>query len=67
MPCQGAYSKPRFTRNSRVWAGKSGRRAWWSRMLYAADNRSVLEYSNMVERDLPDKLFTKDYLKKLSR
>jgi hypothetical protein len=30
-------------------------------------NRSVLEYSNMVERDLPDKLFTKDYLKKLSR
>jgi len=30
-------------------------------------NRSVLEYSNMAERDLPDKLFTKDYLKKLSR
>jgi Outer membrane lipoprotein-sorting protein len=30
-------------------------------------NRSVLEYSNMVERDLPDKIFTKDYLKKLSR
>ena len=29
--------------------------------------RSVLEYSNMVERDLPDKIFTKDYLKKLSR
>lgn len=28
---------------------------------------SVLEYSNMVERDLPDKIFTKDYLKKLSR
>jgi hypothetical protein len=27
----------------------------------------VLEYSNMVERDLPDKIFTKDYLKKLSR
>lgn len=30
-------------------------------------NRSVLEYSNMAERDLPDKIFTKDYLKKLSR
>jgi outer membrane lipoprotein-sorting protein len=30
-------------------------------------NRSVLEYSNMFERDLPDKIFTKDYLKKLSR
>jgi outer membrane lipoprotein-sorting protein len=30
-------------------------------------HRSVLEYSNMAERDLPDKLFTKDYLKKLSR
>lgn len=30
-------------------------------------NRSVLEYSNMVDRDLPDKIFTKDYLKKLSR
>jgi outer membrane lipoprotein-sorting protein len=30
-------------------------------------HRSVLEYSNMVERDLPDKIFTKDYLKKLSR
>lgn len=30
-------------------------------------NRSVLEYSNMTERDLPDKIFTKDYLKKLSR
>ncbi|WP_324780034.1 outer membrane lipoprotein-sorting protein [Thiobacillus sedimenti] len=28
-------------------------------------NRSILEYSNMVERDLPDKVFTKDYLKKL--
>jgi hypothetical protein len=28
---------------------------------------SVLEYSNMVERELPDKIFTKDYLKKLSR
>lgn len=30
-------------------------------------NRSVLEYSDMAERDLPDKIFTKDYLKKLSR
>lgn len=30
-------------------------------------NRSVLEYSNMNERDLPDRIFTKDYLKKLSR
>ena len=29
--------------------------------------RSVLEYSGMVMRDLPDKIFTKDYLKKLSR
>lgn len=29
--------------------------------------RSVLEYRDMVERDLPDKIFTKDYLKKLSR
>ncbi len=28
---------------------------------------SELEYSNMVKRDLPDKIFTKDYLKKLSR
>lgn len=27
--------------------------------------RSVLEYSNMVKRKLPDKIFTKDYLKKL--
>jgi len=30
-------------------------------------HRSELEYSNMVLRDLPDKIFTKDYLKKLSR
>jgi outer membrane lipoprotein-sorting protein len=27
--------------------------------------RSLLEYTGMVERKLPDKLFTKDYLKKL--
>lgn len=30
-------------------------------------HRSELIYSNMVLRDLPDKVFTKDYLKKLSR
>lgn len=30
-------------------------------------HRSVLEYRDMVMRDLPDKIFTKDYLKKLSR
>ncbi len=30
-------------------------------------HRSVLDYSGMVERDLPDRIFTKDYLKKLSR
>ena len=30
-------------------------------------HRSVLEYSNMVMRDLPDRIFTKDYLKRLSR
>ena len=30
-------------------------------------HRSELEYSGMVLRDLPDKIFTKDYLKKLSR
>src|SRR5512139_169372 len=29
--------------------------------------RSELVYSNMVQRDLPDRIFTKDYLKKLSR
>lgn len=29
--------------------------------------RSVLEYSNMKLRDLPDKMFTKDYLKKLDQ
>ena len=29
--------------------------------------RSELVYSNMVPRDLPDRVFTKDYLKKLSR
>src|SRR5512139_1092244 len=28
--------------------------------------RSELVYSNMVRRDLPDRIFTKDYLKKLS-
>lgn len=28
--------------------------------------RSVLEYGDMVMRELPDKVFTKDYLKKLS-
>lgn len=32
-----------------------------------AGHRSVLEYSNMVMRDLPDRIFTKDYLKRLSR
>lgn len=32
-----------------------------------ADNRSVLDYSNMQSRKLPDKVFTKDYLKKLSK
>ena len=30
-------------------------------------HRSELVYSNLVLRDLPDKVFTKDYLKKLSR
>jgi len=30
-------------------------------------HRSELEYSDMVLRDLPDRIFTKDYLKKLSR
>ena len=30
-------------------------------------HRSELGYSNMALRDLPDKIFTKDYLKKLSR
>lgn len=29
--------------------------------------QSVMDYSNMVQRELPDKIFTKDYLKKLSR
>jgi len=29
--------------------------------------RSELVYSNMARRDLPDRIFTKDYLKKLSR
>ncbi|CAH1385948.1 outer membrane lipoprotein-sorting protein [Candidatus Nitrotoga sp. M5] len=29
--------------------------------------RSALEYRDMVIRDLPDKIFSKDYLKKLSR
>ncbi len=32
-----------------------------------AGNRSVLEYSNMTLRDLPERVFNKDYLKKLSR
>jgi outer membrane lipoprotein-sorting protein len=31
------------------------------------ENRSVLDYSNMQLRKLPDKVFTKDYLKKLSK
>jgi len=31
------------------------------------ENRSVLDYSNMQLRNLPNKLFTKDYLKKLSK
>jgi outer membrane lipoprotein-sorting protein len=30
-------------------------------------NRSVMEYSNMVARDLPERIFTKEYLKRLSR
>ncbi len=29
------------------------------------DEQSVMEYSNMKLRDLPDKIFSKDYLKKL--
>ena len=29
------------------------------------DEQSVLDYSNMKLRDLPDKIFSKDYLKKL--
>lgn len=29
------------------------------------DNKSVLDYSDMVLKDLPEKVFTKDYLKKL--
>ncbi|MCU0807656.1 MAG: outer membrane lipoprotein-sorting protein [Candidatus Contendobacter sp.] len=32
-----------------------------------AGNRSVLEYANMTLRNLPDRIFNKDYLKKLSR
>ena len=30
-----------------------------------AGNQSILEYNSMKLRDLPDKVFTKDYLKKL--
>lgn len=30
-----------------------------------ADNRSVMEYEDMKTRDLPEKIFTKEYLKKL--
>jgi outer membrane lipoprotein-sorting protein len=30
-------------------------------------SRSVLHYSNMFQRELPDKFFNKDYLKKLAR
>ena len=30
-----------------------------------ADSQSVMEYSDMRNRDLPDKVFTKEYLKKL--
>lgn len=30
-----------------------------------ADNRSIMEYQDMKIRDLPDKIFTKEYLKKL--
>ena len=29
------------------------------------DEESILDYSNMLLRDLPDKIFTKDYLKRL--
>ena len=31
------------------------------------ENRSVLDYSNMQLRNMPNKVFTKDYLKKLSK
>jgi hypothetical protein len=31
------------------------------------EERSVMDYSNMKQRNLPDKIFTKDYLKKLSK
>ena len=30
-----------------------------------ANEESVLEYTNMKLRELPDKMFTKEYLKKL--
>ena len=30
-----------------------------------AGEKSVLDYQNMMQKDLPDKIFTKDYLKKL--
>jgi hypothetical protein len=30
-----------------------------------ADDESTLDYTDMKLRDLPDKVFTKDYLKKL--
>jgi hypothetical protein len=31
------------------------------------DRQSVLDYTNLVKRELPDKVFDKDFLKKLSR
>ena len=31
------------------------------------DEESVLEYSGMRLRDLPDRMFTKDFLKRLDR
>jgi hypothetical protein len=31
------------------------------------EGRSVLDYTNMALRELPDKVFTKQYLKKLSK
>lgn len=31
------------------------------------ENRSVMDYSNMKLRKLPDKVFTKDYLKKIAK
>ena len=63
----GRLLKTTFYRDYQILGGKLRPTRLVVEDAFRRGQRSELVYSDMTERDLPDKIFTKDYLKKLSR